>query len=74
MQWQSKARPPLQRAKRKDKRQKIKKKGKTNPMKSYKNNTNEHWKKPIKGKEMNKQRQDAQRKRKKKEKKGKPFN
>lgn len=38
-------------------------------MKSYKTNTNEHLKKPIKGKEMNKQRQDAQKK-----KKGKAFN
>jgi hypothetical protein len=42
MQRQSKARPPLQRAKRKGKRQKIKKKGKIDPMKSYKNNPNEH--------------------------------
>jgi hypothetical protein len=37
-------------------------------MKNYKNNTNEHLKKPIKGKEMNKQTKDAQRKRKKKKK------
>jgi hypothetical protein len=43
MQWQSRAKPPLQRVKRKNKRQKIEKKGKTNLMKYYKNNTNEHF-------------------------------
>jgi hypothetical protein len=46
MQRQSRARPPLQRAKRKDERQKIKKKGEIDPMQCYKNNIDEHLKNP----------------------------